>query len=60
MTRPDCNNCSWYVDRPKNAYEIEILRSYPNIMFDSRFCALGGCDGSNFIDRNREVKHDNT
>lgn len=60
MTTLDCKNCSWYVSRPKNAYEVEILRNHPNILIDTRFCTLGGCDGSRFIDRNREVKHDNT
>ena len=60
MNRPDCKNCSWFVERPKNAYEIEILRNHPNILIDSRFCALGGCDGSKFIYRNREVRNDNS
>ena len=40
MNRPDCKNCSWYVDRPKNAYEVEILRNHPNILIDTRFCTL--------------------
>lgn len=59
MTTRDCKNCSWFVDRPKNAYEVKILRSYQNIIIDTRFCTLGGCDGSRFIDRNREVRNDN-
>lgn len=54
MTTLDCENCSWFVDRQKNAYEVEILRNHPNILIDTRFCTLGGCDGSRFIDRNRK------
>ena len=60
MTKLDCKNCSWYVSRPKNEKEVRILKMYSNILIDTRFCTLGGCDGSSFIDRNREVKHDNT
>ena len=60
MTTLDCDNCSWYVARPKTEKEVKILKMYSNILIDTRFCALGGCDGSMFIDRNREVKNDNT
>lgn len=58
MNRNDCKNCSWFVDRPKNEREVNLLRNNPNIIIDTRFCALGGCDGSKFIDRNREVKNE--
>ena len=56
MTTLNCNNCSWFVDRPKNAWEIKVLRIDPNIIIDTRFCTLGGCDGSMFIDRKGERK----
>ena len=56
MNRPNCDKCSWYVSRPKNAYEVEILKNHSNILIDTRFCTLGGCDGNQFIDRDRERK----
>ena len=56
MDRPNCDKCSYYTDRPKNAYEERILRSYPNIIIDTQFCSIGGCDGSRFIDKDRDMK----
>lgn len=57
MINDFCKNCSWYVDRPKTEQEVQFAKSNPMMMIDTHFCTLGGCDGSMFIDRNREVKH---
>ena len=52
----NCENCSWYVDREKTAREALFAKSNPMMMIETRFCTLGGCDGSMFIDRNRDVE----
>lgn len=51
-----CENCSFYVDREKTAQEVQFARQNPMMMIDTRFCSLGGCDGSMFIDRNRKAE----
>ena len=53
MINDFCKNCSWYVDRPKTEQEYRFAMSNPNKMIDTNFCALCGCDGSRFIDKNR-------
>ena len=51
-----CENCSWYVDREKTAQEAQFAKQNPMMIIDTRFCSLGGCDGSMFIDRNRKAE----
>lgn len=50
----NCEQCSWYVDREKNAQEIQFAKANPMSMIETRFCTLGGCNGSMFIDKDRE------
>lgn len=52
----NCENCSFYVDREKTAQEIQFARQNSMMTIDTRFCSLGGCDGSMFIDRNRKAE----
>jgi len=52
----NCENCSWYVDREKTTQESQFARQNPMMMIDTRFCTLGGCDGSMFIDKNRQAE----
>ena len=44
----NCEHCAWYVWRPVTAVESEWLRQHPGHIIDTRFCTLGGCDGSMF------------
>lgn len=49
-----CENCSWYVDREKTAQEAQFARQNSMMMIDTKFCALNGCDGSMYLDKNRD------
>lgn len=52
----NCENCSFYVDREKTKQEVQFARQNPMMIIDTRFCSLGRCDGSMFIDRNRKAE----
>ena len=43
----NCDKCVWYVVRMLTDEEAKYLRqNYPNISVDTRFCVMGGCDGT--------------
>lgn len=50
----NCEHCAWYVRRPVTAAEAEWLRQHPGHIIDTRFCALGGCDGGMFHQKDGE------
>ena len=49
-----CENCSYYSSRPITPQESNYLKMHPNTFIDTRFCTLGGCDGSRFLDKDRD------
>ena len=49
----NCEQCSWYVDREKTEQEGLFAKSNPMCMIETRFCTLGGCDGTMFLDKDR-------
>ena len=49
----NCEQCSWYVTRDLTPYEVQYLKYNPDKLIDRRTCALGGCDGSMFLGKDR-------
>lgn len=45
----NCEACAWYVTRPLTTAEIEYLKYHKDRLIDTRFCTLGGCNGSQFL-----------
>ena len=56
MDKAVCEKCSYYVARPLNAYEVQFVRNHKDILIDTRYCTIGGCDGSRFIDSQKKVR----
>lgn len=51
----NCDKCVWYVVRMLTDEEAKYLRqNYPNISVDTRFCVMGGCDGTRLFKERKE------
>lgn len=44
-----CEKCVWYVWRELTPDESLWAKRNPGYIVDTRFCALGGCDGKMFL-----------
>lgn len=54
----NCKQCSWYVTRELTPHEVRYLKQHKGTMIDHRICTLGGCDGSMFLNKDREGEQD--
>lgn len=52
----NCEKCAWFVRRELTEAEVQMLKQHPNLIIDTRFCTLNGCDGSRFIPNKAERK----
>ena len=51
----NCDKCVWYVVRMLTDEEAKYLRqNYPNVSVDTRFCVMGGCDGTRLFKEKEE------
>ena len=55
----NCDKCRYYLRRELTQNEAQAVKAWrmqgQYIMFDTRFCCLGGCDGSRFEPYKEEV-----
>lgn len=52
----DCRQCAYYVKcREYTQFERDFMKQR-QVMIDIRQCSIGGCDGSRFLDKNRNAE----